>query len=38
MRVVAMPHTCPVEALHGADRIYASYDEVEWRDLESLCR
>ncbi len=38
MRVIAMPHTCPVEALHGADRLYACYDEVEWRDLESLCR
>jgi beta-phosphoglucomutase len=38
MRVIAMPHTCPVERLRGADRIYASYDEVEWRDLESLCR
>jgi beta-phosphoglucomutase len=38
MRVIALPHTCPVEALSSADRIYASYDEIEWRDLESLCR
>jgi HAD superfamily hydrolase (TIGR01509 family) len=38
MRVIALPHTCPVEALRSADRIYASYDEIEWRELESLCR
>jgi hypothetical protein len=38
MRVIALPHTCPVERLCDADRIYASYDKVEWRDLESLCR
>jgi HAD superfamily hydrolase (TIGR01509 family) len=38
MRVIALPHTCAVEALSDADRVYASYDEIEWCDLESLCR
>jgi HAD superfamily hydrolase (TIGR01509 family) len=38
MHVIALPHTCPAEALRDADRIYTSYDEIEWRDLESLCR
>ncbi len=37
MRVVALPHTCPTGALGAADRVYGSYAEIDWHDLESLC-
>ncbi|MET0154310.1 MAG: HAD family phosphatase [Candidatus Binatia bacterium] len=36
MRVVALPHTCRAEALAAADRVYNSYAEIDWKDLESL--
>jgi beta-phosphoglucomutase-like phosphatase (HAD superfamily) len=36
MRVVALPHTCEAAALGAADRVYGSYDDVDWSDLESL--
>jgi HAD superfamily hydrolase (TIGR01509 family) len=38
MPVVALPHTCSAEALAAADRVYDSYDAIDWSDLESLCR
>jgi len=37
MRVIALPHTYPSENLARADRVYASYDDVDWRELEALC-
>jgi HAD superfamily hydrolase (TIGR01549 family) len=36
MRVVALSHTCPAERLAAADRVYGSYAEIDWSDLESL--
>ncbi len=36
IRVVALPHSFPAEALRDADRVYPSYAAVDWRALEEL--
>jgi HAD superfamily hydrolase (TIGR01509 family) len=36
MRVVALPHTIRADALAGADRVYPSYDQISWSELETL--
>jgi beta-phosphoglucomutase len=38
MRVIALPHTCTAEELAAADRVYDSYSQVSWPELERLFR
>jgi len=36
MRVIALPHTVQADALICADRVYRSYDQISWSELEAL--
>jgi len=36
IRVVALPHSFDAEALRDADRVYPSYDRIDWQALEEL--
>jgi beta-phosphoglucomutase len=36
IRVVALPHSLPAEALGDADRLYPSFSAVDWHALEGL--